>query len=281
MMFWKLRLAEISMIRFRSWSFLTLNLCGVIAFIWPFLLPSLHDERLKTIFNSGNSKWWALVVLPISIWFFFRESETQLQKSNLVSKKVALLGVLIALACVMRFLGAGAVGIEPIWYLLIIVGFVFGARFGFLFGVLGLLVSGIFLGGFGPWLPFQMLAAGWITGGAGLLNKFGKFGKFTKGRFKSDYARLILIPYSIVASFAFGLLMDLQLWPWLIDSQSQLAFSIDNSTFINLRNFLIFHFTTSLAWDLPRAILTASLIFFAGNLLISALERTALRLQLN
>ncbi|MEY4380323.1 MAG: hypothetical protein RLZZ378_726, partial [Actinomycetota bacterium] len=45
-------------------------------------------------------------------------------------------------------------------------------------------------------------------------------------------------------------------------------------------NFLIFHFSTSLAWDIPRAVLTAALIIVAGDILISALQRTINRLQL-
>lgn len=259
------------MLRNRYLPFIALNLLGVFAFFWPFLIPTLHNEQFRKLFNAADSKWWSLFILPIAFLIFLKDSDSAIAKSNLVSKRVALLGVLIALACVMRFLGAGAVGIEPIWFLLIIVGFIFGSKFGFLFGNLALLVSGIFIGGFGPWLPFQMLAAGWITAGAGLIKKITKL----------NYVRLVLIPYSIFASFLFGLLMDLQLWPWLLGSQSQIAFSLDQSAYENLKHFLFFHFTTSLAWDVPRAILTAALIFFSGNLLISSLQRTAIRLQLN
>jgi energy-coupling factor transport system substrate-specific component len=97
---------------------------------------------------------------------------------------------------------------------------------------------------------------------------------------KNNFAKYLLAIYSVVASFMFGLLMDLQLWPWLISSQSQLAFSIDATSLDNFRNFLIFHFSTSLAWDIPRAVLTAALIIVAGDILISALQRTINRLQL-
>jgi energy-coupling factor transport system substrate-specific component len=154
----------------------------------------------------------------------------------------------------MRFLGAGAVGIEPIWFLLIIVSFTFGSKFGFLYGNLSLLVSGLFLGGFGPWLPFQMITAGWICAGAGFLGRITKLGNTY---LKNNFAKYLLAIYSVAASFMFGLLMDLQLWPWLISS-----------------------FSTSLAWDIPRAVLTAALIIVAGDILISALQRTINRLQL-
>ena len=41
-------------------------------------------------------------------------------------------------------------------------GYIFGARFGFLLGVMTLLVSALLTGGVGPWLPYQMFTAGWI-----------------------------------------------------------------------------------------------------------------------
>jgi energy-coupling factor transport system substrate-specific component len=263
-----------------SYSFILFNTIGLLAFFWPFLLPNLHTKFLQQLFNSTDSKWWTLIILPIALWFFLIDSEKSIanqQVNNSSSKTVALMGVLIALACVMRFLGAGAVGIEPIWFLLIIVSFTFGSKFGFLYGNLSLLVSGLFLGGFGPWLPFQMITAGWICAGAGFIGQITKLGN---SYLKNNFAKYLLAIYSVVASFTFGLLMDLQLWPWLISSQSQLAFSIDASSLDNVRNFLIFHFSTSLAWDIPRAVLTAALMIVAGDILISALQRTINRLQL-
>ena len=50
---------------------------------------------------------------------------------------------------------------------LILGGYVFGARFGFLFGAFALLVSALITGGVGPWLPYQMFAAGWMGLSAG------------------------------------------------------------------------------------------------------------------
>ena len=53
--------------------------------------------------------------------------------------------------------------------LLIVAGRAFGPAFGFVFGSLALVTGALVTGGVGPWLPFQMLGAGWVALGAGLL----------------------------------------------------------------------------------------------------------------
>jgi energy-coupling factor transport system substrate-specific component len=44
----------------------------------------------------------------------------------------------------------------------------FGPSYGFLTGAFSLLVSAVATGGVGPWVPYQMLAAGWVGAAAGL-----------------------------------------------------------------------------------------------------------------
>ena len=55
----------------------------------------------------------------------------------------------------------GPGGFSPIFLLIVLGGYVYGARFGFLLGALTILVSGMLTGGVGPWMPYQMFVAGW------------------------------------------------------------------------------------------------------------------------
>src|SRR4030043_15203 len=78
---------------------------------------------------------------------------------------IALLGVLVAINSALRFIETavpGPGGFTPIFFLIILVGYVFGGRVGFLMGALPLLVSALVTGGVGPWLPAQMFTAGWV-----------------------------------------------------------------------------------------------------------------------
>ena len=45
----------------------------------------------------------------------------------------------------------------------------------------------------------------------------------------------------------------------------------------NLNRFIVFHFATSMAWDIPRAILTSSLIILTAPSILGALRRTKFR----
>ncbi|MCB9161966.1 MAG: hypothetical protein H6644_19315 [Caldilineaceae bacterium] len=63
-------------------------------------------------------------------------------------------------------------GFSPIFFLIVLTGYVYGGRSAFM-GVLTLVVSSLFTGAIGPWLPYQMVTAGWIwpdrTGSAPLV----------------------------------------------------------------------------------------------------------------
>jgi energy-coupling factor transport system substrate-specific component len=174
---------------------------------------------------------------------------------------------LSALIAALRPLGAGAVGIEPMWFILILSARVFGASFGFLLGMISMFVSALLTGGIGPWLGYQVFAAAWIGLLAGALPKTLRGGR----------ELIMLIIYAIFASAAFGILMDLQFWPWALGSSTQLSYLPNGDISENFSRFITFHFATSMAWDIPRAIFTSALIAFAGKPVLSALRRTRTR----
>ena len=71
--------------------------------------------------------------------------------------------------------------------------------------------------------------------------------------------------------------MDLQFWPWALGSNTQLSYLPNGDLSENLSRFLTFHFATAIAWYLPRAIFTCTLIALTGGAVLSALRRTHTR----
>jgi energy-coupling factor transport system substrate-specific component len=182
---------------------------------------------------------------------------------QLDSKSIALLAVLTALIAALRPMGTGAVGIEPMWFVLILSARVFGPSFGFLLGTLSMLLSAILTGGMGPWVAYQSFAAGWIGLGVAIIPR-GLRGK------KEIFA---LIMYGIVAAEFFGIAMDLQFWPWALGADTQLSYLAGAPIAENLSRFITYHFLSAMAWDIPRAIFTASLIAIAGKPILQTLRR--------
>lgn len=229
---------------------------SVLMFSWPFFISAssaVEADVAQVVF---------IALMPVMLVLILVEVAT----GEIGSKQIALLGVLIALNAVIRLLGAGTAGIETAFFLIIIAGFVFGSGFGFLLGTGSLLVSALITGGVGPWLPFQMMAAGLIGIGAGLLPRFrSRFGKLA-----------VLIAYAIPASFAYGSLMTLWNWPFLAGSESSISYLAGAGAIENLVRFVQFQILTGgLIWDLGRAITTVALIAITGPLLLGSLQRAA------
>ena len=230
------------------------SLFSIAGFVWPFFYAGEDLPRTQFFFWIAIFAAIVLVILEIS-------------SAGLDAKSVALLGVLAALISALRPLGAGAVGIEPMWFVLILSARVFGASFGFLLGIISMFASALLTGGLGPWLGYQMFAAAWIGMAAGLLPK--------KVSGKSEIAMLLV--FGACAAGVFGLLMDLQFWPWALGSNTQLSYIPGGSISENFGRFITFHFASAMAWDIPRAIFTCVLIGFTGPAVLSALRRTYTR----
>jgi energy-coupling factor transport system substrate-specific component len=231
------------------------SLISAAGFLWPFFYSGQSLPRTQLFFWAALTVAFFLVIIQIS-------------NSALDAKSVALLGVLSALIAALRPLGAGAVGIEPMWFILILSARVFGPSFGFILGLTSMFVSALLTGGVGPWLGYQVFAAAWIGMAAGMLP-----GKKLRGR--KEIALLIL--FGIIASEWFGILMDLQFWPWALGANTQLSYLVHGSIAQNLSRFITFHFASAMAWDVPRAIFTTILLLLSGQAVLSALRRTKTR----
>jgi energy-coupling factor transport system substrate-specific component len=222
---------------------------SLMGFLWPFFTPT----------RAAHPQWIFLLAVPLSLILFL----INVSKENLDAKSVALLAVLSALIAALRPMGTGAVGIEPMWFVLIISARVFGPSFGFLLGATSMLLSALLTGGIGPWLAYQCFAAAWIGLGVGLIPRKVRGGKEI----------FLLTLYGIIAAEFFGIAMDLQFWPWSLGVRTQLSYIPGAEISTNLGRFFSYHFLSAMAWDIPRAIFTSLLIVVSGKPILAALRR--------
>lgn len=185
-----------------------------------------------------------------------------LVRADFDARNTAVLAALIALAAIARIVSPGVAGIEPIWVVLIVAGRALGAGAGFAVGVGAIATSALMTGGVGPWLPYQMILAGWIAMGAGWLPR-------TEGRAE----RWWLAAYGAVAAILFGWGMNLWFWPTATTLQPGLALDFADSPVERVAALVKFSATTSLGFDLPRAALTATLLLLAAPRLLRGIRR--------
>jgi energy-coupling factor transport system substrate-specific component len=230
---------------------------GLVAFGWPLLMtPSAGIE------HGGDAPWIFAMVLPLLVAVVAAE----LADGGMDAKAVAMLGVLAAVSAVLRPLGGGATGFQPMFFVLIAGGYVLGPGFGFVLGAISMLASALLTGGVGPWLPFQMLAAAWVGLGAGLLPHVARRAELW-----------VLAAYGAVSSLLFGLLMNLSFWPWASFASTTISYLPGAAPHENLVRFVAFHLATSMAWDLTRAVGTAVLVLLLGRPVLGALRRARRR----
>ncbi|AWW39823.1 MULTISPECIES: ECF transporter S component [Streptomyces] len=234
---------------------------GLAAFCWPFLAPPT-----STIAAHAQDAPWlfaALLVLLVAV------VTATISESGLGPKAVAMLGVLAATGAALRPIGAGTAGIEPMFFLMVLSGRVLGPGFGFVLGSVTMFASALLTGGVGPWMPFQMLAMGWFTMGAGLLPG--------PDRLRGRGELLMLAVYGFLAAFAYGTIMNLAGWPFMSALASNVAFDPDAGVPANLARFVAYCLATSLGWDLGRALVTVLLTALLGPAVLKALRRATRR----
>lgn len=240
---------------------------GVVAiislamFTWP-LFVSVESAQQQFLAQTVF-----LLLMPALLAIVIAE----LASGQLNSRQIAVLGVLIALNSVVRMLGAGTAGIETVFFLILIAGYGLGSSFGYLMGTGSLLVSAVLTGGVGPWLPFQMMAAGLLGFGAGLLPKS-----------RSTWLRAsILGTAAVMGAFAYGALMTMWNWPYLLGNGTSISYQPGAPMLENLWRFLQFELATGgLIWDAGRALTTLTLVLLTAPALLTTLERVARRAEI-
>lgn len=251
------------MIRIRARSGLVLvlaSVAGLAMFFWPlFVAP-----KSTGVAHTTDAPLVFVVTLPILVAVVLAE----LSSGGLGAKGLAMLGVLSAINAVLRPLGAGTAGIETVFFLLVLAGRVFGPGFGFVLGNTSLFASALLTAGVGPWLPFQMLAAGWVGLGAGLLPR--------RPRGRAEVA--MLAAYGAVAAYLYGFLMNMWFWPYTAGPDTELSYVPGAPVLENLHRYLVFTAVTStFGWDTGRALTNLIAIALAGPAVLAALRRAARR----
>jgi energy-coupling factor transport system substrate-specific component len=234
------------------------SMLGLVAFGYPFLLPAVPAAA------DGNARLSDApiifgMLLPLLLLLLLAE----MSNGRLNSKLVAALGSLVAINSVLR-LPVG-IGDSPTFFFLpILLGYVYGARFAFLHGALSIFVSALLTAGVGPWLPFQMLALGWLGMGAAGLRLL---------RLPANSWREIgaLCGYSYVACMLFGALMNIYFWPF--GGAGPLGWQPGLSFTQTLQRYWAYYLAQSLAWDALRAVSTTTLIALLGKPLLRLLRR--------
>jgi hypothetical protein len=237
---------------FGVFSFLALGV-----FAWPLIAGS-------GLLEVGVALTLSLVALPVVAVVLSLAADSSLRSVN----TLALVGVLAGVAALARVLSTGFGGFELVFVVVILAGRALGARQGFVVGVLAIALSSLVWGGFGPWTAYQMVALGWVGLGAGLLPT-------SWGRKTGSRSELVLLAaYGAVASYLFGILMNLWFWPLAVGPETSISLDSGASLGENVASFVLYSLATStLTWDTVRAISTVVTLFLVGGPALRAIRR--------
>lgn len=235
------------------------SVAGIAMFLWPLIIsPPLESS------HNTDAPYLFVAILPVVLAVVMAE----LHSGGIDTKALAMLGVLSAIGAALRPMGAGVAGIETVFFLLVLAGRVYGPGFGFVLGNTTLFASALLTAGVGPWLPFQMLASGWIGMGAGLLPPV-RSRRLEVG---------MLAAYGAFAAFFFGFLINIWFWPYSVGTDTQVSFVAGDAVLSNLHRFVMFTVATStIGWDTGRAITNVVAIVILGPAVLSTLRRAVRR----
>lgn len=239
---------------------------GVIAFIYPFLIPSIRGAATGQVHAND-----APLVLSALVGLCFVVLLLEVQDQAVNAKFIALLGILVSMNAVLRFLDVaipGPGGLSPIFFLIVLAGYVFGGRFGFLLGTLTLFVSALITGAVGPWLPYQMFAAAWVGMSAPLCRPVVQTIR-GEGHWREV---AVLAAFAGLWGFVFGFIMNAWFWPFATGPSNQ-YWEPGIGLLETLQRYATFYLATSLIWDILRAAGNVLLVLTLGEATLRTLRR--------
>ena len=249
------------------------TLIGIASFLYPFFLPALAGVGLRTVRGGIEVSllFTALGLLALLLILMqLQESMGAAPASGYpggTSRHLALLGALVAVDASLRLMPT-LLGASPIFLLIILVGYCYGARFGFLMGAMTLLISALITGGLGPWLPYQMLGAGWIGMTAGWLPRRKQSGGWQE--------LAMLAVFGAFWGFLYGAILNLMEWPYAapgLQEQAGLYWTPGMGFAETVATYSRYYLTTSLVYDSFRAIANVALVLILGRPVVRLLDR--------
>lgn len=221
------------------------TLIGVTAFLYPFWMPALRSSG-DALAHAND----APLLLTLLVGLAFVVLLLEVQSRSIGAKSIALLGVLVAINAGLRFVEVaipGPGGFSPIFFLIVLTGYVYGGRFGFLMGVLTLIVSSLLTGTIGPWLPYQMITAGWVGLSAPLCRPLVHA---VNGRGRWPEVAILAL-FAGVWGLLYGAIMNIWFWPFVSGAGEQ-YWSPGSGLAETVRRFGLFYLATSFVWDAMR-----------------------------
>ncbi len=247
---------------------------GILAFLYPFFVPLTYDVASPYI-RSQQAPLLTATLVSLSVVALLVE----LQGQAINAKTVSMLGVLVAVTSVLRFLEVAFPmpgGFSPIFAPIIISGYVFGGRFGYLMGTFTLLASALITGGVGPWLPYQMFTAGWAGLTAGWMRQIpGRAGTGSRNSSNPGFGTrdlILLSVFGFVWGLLYGAIINVYFWPFATGPADQ-TWTPGIGLGETLGRYAVFYVVTSLIWDLVRAVGNVVLILLLGTPMVKTLTR--------
>ena len=165
----------------------------ILVIITGLLLAGIKQD------NFVARQGWGLLsaeIMVIALAFFYWGFE----QGRTSSREIALIAVLGAVSAVGRIPFAALPNVQPTTFMVIVSGFVFGPRAGFMVGSTAALVSNFFLGP-GPWTPWQMFTWGLAGASVGVIKMIFP-GIGTRG----------MSVFNFIWGYLFGWIMNLWFW---------------------------------------------------------------------
>lgn len=234
-------------------------LAGLVLIAWPFFGRDLPAYPPALGIAVG-------AVLAIAV--------VELGARRLDARGLALLGAIAALDSALRAafpIGFG--GFSPFFFLVLCAGYALGPGFGFVCGAFAMLASDLALGAIGPYVPYQVLAAGWtgaLAGTAGLI----------AARRRESWPGIALLALvGALTGLLFGAITDVQDWTTFYRGAASFGWNPGLAPSAELHRFGEFYLATSLLYDAFRSTGNVLLVVLVAPPVVAALARFGARLR--